>query len=127
MNPILLYILMPAIIGISLVVVLASRYPIKVVIFEKRANGFTVKYGKAGRIKNKGSGVWEYKMNLPKFPLGEKKTTKPKPTKDQKEDILAILQSVGVQNPDKVYADIQNTKKGNVVDKKKLVIKKNNE
>ena len=68
---------MPAIIGIALVVVVVAKYPIKVIIFEKRANGFTVKYGKAGRIKNKTSGVWEYKMNLPKFPLGEKKVTKP--------------------------------------------------
>jgi hypothetical protein len=76
-NPMLLVIVAAGIIGVLLVLIVSGRFNVKVVIFEKRANGFIVKYGKAGRIKNKQSGVFEYKLKLPKFPLGETKVTKP--------------------------------------------------
>ena len=63
--------------GVVVMVGAKGKYPINVIIWEKRANGFLVKKAKAGRIKNKDSGVYEYKMQLPKFPFGEKKATKP--------------------------------------------------
>ena len=71
-------ILMAAIIGIAIAMIVSGKYPIKVVVFEKRANGFIIKNCKAGRVKNPNSGVYEYKMKIPKFPFGgETKTTKP--------------------------------------------------
>lgn len=76
-NPIIIVIILAAIIGIVLFMVVVGRFNVKVVIFEKRANGFIIKHAKAGRIKNKQSGVYEYKIKIPKFPLGETKTTKP--------------------------------------------------
>lgn len=76
-NPMILVIVLAAIIGIVLVMIVAGRFNVKVVIFEKRANGFVIKYAKAGRIKNKQSGVYEYRIKIPKFPLGETKITKP--------------------------------------------------
>ena len=71
-------ILMAATIGIAIAMIVSGKYPIKVVVFEKRANGFIIKNCKAGRVKNPNSGVYEYKMKIPKFPFGgETKTTKP--------------------------------------------------
>lgn len=70
-------VLMASILGIAIAVIVKSKYPIKAIIFEKRANGFVIKFAKAGRVKNRESGVWEYVMKLPKFPMGETKNTKP--------------------------------------------------
>jgi len=77
MSIMLILVLVAMLGGIVVIVAVSGKYNIKVVIFEKRANGFVVKYGKAGRSKNKSSGVWEYRMRLPKFPMGEIKVTKP--------------------------------------------------
>ena len=78
MNLYLILFLMAMIIGVAVAIIVSGKYPIKVVIFEKRANGFIIKNAKAGRVKNPGSGIFEYKMKLPKFPFGgETKVTKP--------------------------------------------------
>ena len=77
LNIMILVVVVVAIIGIALVAIMGGRYPIKVIIFEKRANGFIIKNGKAGRLKNKASGVWEYRMKLPKGFMSETKVTKP--------------------------------------------------
>ena len=76
-NIMIIVIIGASLIGITLAVLLKGKYPVKAIIFEKRANGFIIKYGKAGRLKNKNSGVWEYRMKLPKGFLGETKVTKP--------------------------------------------------
>jgi hypothetical protein len=76
-NMMILIVIAVAIIGVTLIVLLSGKYPIKVIIFEKRANGFIIKNGKAGRLKNKASGVWEYRMKLPKGFMSETKVTKP--------------------------------------------------
>ena len=74
----MIVVMMAAIIGIAIAVIVTGKYPIKVIVFEKRANGFVIKNCKAGRVKNANSGVWEYKMKIPKFPFGgETKVTKP--------------------------------------------------
>lgn len=72
-----IFIFFTGIIGIAGIVISKARYPINTIIFEKRANGFIIKKAKAGRSKNKASGVFEYVMKLPKFPMGERKRTKP--------------------------------------------------
>jgi hypothetical protein len=76
-NMMILVVIAISIIGVSIIAIVGGKYPIKVIVFEKRANGFIIKNAKAGRIKNKNSGIFEYKMKLSNGILGETKVTKP--------------------------------------------------
>lgn len=55
----------------------------------------------------------------------EKQTSKIRPRKEQKENIINILYKSGIDNAEKVYDEIEKSKKGSPAEKKKLVIKNN--
>jgi hypothetical protein len=77
LNMMIVVVLAVSVIGIAIMAILTGKYPIKVIVFERRANGFIIKNAKAGRIKNKNSGIFEYKMKLTGGLMGETKVTKP--------------------------------------------------
>jgi hypothetical protein len=75
--------LVMAIVSLLAIVIFAkNKYPVKAIIFEKRENGYIIKIGRAGRITDRKTKIQKYKLNLPKFPFGEKYDIKPQSYKD---------------------------------------------